>query len=239
MANPALGHGFVTERTLASAEATDPEWVYRTECLCQWSDGTLEGPFPPGSWDAGRFKPDEPTPQIVGNVMACIATSHDRIKTYIAFAGRQADGSAQVEIVAERAGSDWVEGWLAERAEFIDALTGQSRGAPESGLLDTLETSLDTPVIDWQGSDLAAGTGAFYDLVRDGALTHNPWPSLDLAAATAVPKLTEAGAFLWDGKKSPTDIAPLRAATGAVWLLTRPTEAPAVSAYESRGVLTI
>lgn len=173
--------------------------------------------------------------------MACVATSHDRIKTYIAFAGRQADGSPQVEIVAERAGSDWVEGWLREYADDIDSLTGQSRGAPESGLLDALEVSLADviPVVDWQGADLAGGTGKFYDLVRENALTHNPWPSLDLAAATAVPKLTEAGAFLWDGKRSPTDIAPLRAATGAVWLLTRPNEAPAVSAYESHGVLTI
>jgi hypothetical protein len=238
MANPALGHGFVTERTLASAEATDPEWVFRTECLCQWSDGTLEGPFPPGSWDAGRFDPESP-PQIVGNVLACVAISHDRIKTYVAFAGRQADGTPQVEIVAERAGSDWVEGWLSERKDLIDGLTGQSRGAPESGLLDTLETSLDIPVVDWQGSDLADGTGRFYDLVREGKVAHNPWPSLDLAAATAVPKLTEGGAFLWDGKRSPADIAPLRAATGAIWLLTQPIETPAVSAYESRGVITI
>lgn len=245
MANPALGHGFVTERTLASAEATDPEWVFRTECLCQWSDGTLEGPFPPGSWDAGRIDADliraGKAPQIVGNVKACVAISHDRIKTYIAFAGRRADGTPQVELVAERAGSDWVEDWLREREGVIDTLTGQSRGAPESALLDSLESSLGGLIgfADWQGSDLAGGTGTFYDLVRDRTLSHNPWPSLDLAAATAVPKLTEGGAFLWDGKRSPTDIAPLRAATGAVWLLTQPIETPAVSAYEARGVITI
>src|SRR5690606_5695158 len=82
-ANPALGHGFVTERTLASAESTDPEWVFRTECLCQWSDGTLEGPFPPGSWDAGRWAVDDPNPpQIVGKVRASVAVSHDRVKSY-------------------------------------------------------------------------------------------------------------------------------------------------------------
>lgn len=242
MANPALGHGFVTERTLASAEATDPEWVFRTECLCQWSDGTLEGPFPPGTWDAGRWDRDDPNPpQIVGNVMACVATSHDRIKTYIAFAGRQADGTPQVELVAERAGSEWVEGWLRERAEIIDTLTGQGRGAPESGLLDSLEVSLAglIPVVDWQGADLSGGTGAFYDLVREHNLTHNPWPSLDLAAATAVPKLTEGGAFLWDGKRSPNDVAPLRAATGAVWLLTRSVKPDFTSAYADHDLIVI
>ena len=35
-ANPSLGYGFLTEKALASACATDPESVFRTECLCQW-----------------------------------------------------------------------------------------------------------------------------------------------------------------------------------------------------------
>lgn len=242
MANPALGHGFVTERTLASAEATDPEWVFRTECLCQWSDGTLEGPFPPGTWDAGRWDKDDPNPpQIVGNVKACVAMSADRIKTYIAFAGYQDDGSVQVELVAERAGSEWVADWLRERKAVIDAVTGQSRGSAVSALMGDLRAALgsDIEVIDWQGSDLPGGTGKFYDLVRQNALTHNPWPSLDLAAATAVPKLTDGGAFMWDTRKSPTDVAPLQAATGAVWLLTRPAETPARSAYEDSDLLVI
>lgn len=241
MANPALGHGFVTERTLASAEATDPEWVFRTECLCQWSDGTLEGPFPPGTWDSGRFKADVEPPQIVGNVMACVDMSQDRIKTVIAFAGRQASGRLQVEVVAERAGHDWVEDWLRDRAGIIDAVTGQTRGAPVSSLMDHLRIALDgeIEVVDWVGGDVPGWTGRLYDAVRNQLLDHNPWPSFDLAAATAVPKMTEGGAFMWDRKRSPTDIAPLVAATGAVGLLTRTVEQPIVSAYESRGVLTI
>jgi hypothetical protein len=240
MSNPSLGYR-IRESVLASDAKTDPEWVFRTECLCQWSDGTLEGPFPPGSWDAGRWDKDAEPPQIVGNVVACVDMSQDRIKTYIAFAGRTADGRAQVEVVAERAGSDWVADWLRERAGIIDAITGQTRGAPVSSLMEDLDAELGKVINfeDWGGADLAQGTGKFYDLVRENALNHNPWPSLDLAAATAVPKLTEAGAFLWDRKRSPTDVAPLQAATGAIWLLHRPTEEPATSAYEARGVLTI
>lgn len=240
-ANPSCGH-CISLRTLLGDAKADPEWVFRTECLCQWSDGTLEGPFPPGAWEAGRWATDDPNPpQIVGNVVACVDTSADRIKTYIAFAGRQADGSLQVEIVAERAGSDWVEGWLRERADLIDAVTGQTRGAPVSPLMADLKASFEgeIAVVDWVGGDVPGWTGKFYDLVREGGLAHNPWPSLDLAAATAVPKLTEGGAFMWDRKRSPTDVAPLQAATGATGLLCAPIEAPAVSAYESRGVLTI
>lgn len=241
-ANPSCGH-CISLRTLLGDAKADPEWVFRTECLCQWSDGTLEGPFPPGAWDAGRWDRDDPNPpQIVGNVVACIDTSADRIKTYIAFAGRQEDGSVQVEVVAERAGSDWVEGWLRERADVVDAVTGQTRGAPVSALMTDLRVALEgtIPVVDWQGGDLPGGTGRFYDLVRENALTHNPWPSLDLAAATAVPKLTDGGAFMWDRKRSPTDVAPLQAATGAVWLLLAGMpEAPKESIYESRGLVTL
>ena len=240
--NPSLGY-MVGEATLASDAGTDPEWVFRTECMCQWSDGTLEGPFPPGAWDAGRFNPDADPPQIVGNVVACVDMSQDRIKTYISFAGKQSDGSLQVELVAERAGSEWVKDWLLERKGVVDAVTGQTRGAPVSSLMADLKAELgdEIPVVDLAGSDLTGATGRFYDLVRGNSLTHNPWPSLDIAAATAVPKLTEGGAFMWDRKRSPTDVAPLQAATGAVWLLTSGMPEPAsVSAYESgRGVLTV
>jgi hypothetical protein len=234
-ANPSTGH-CISLRTILGDARSDPEWVFRTECLCQWSDGSLEGPFPPGTWDAGRWdKDDANPPQIVGNVMACVDMSQDRIKTYVSFAGRQVDGSVQVELVAERAGSAWVVDWLRERKDIIDAWTAQTRGAPVSALVEDWARALDGEIehVDWQGADLPGGTGKFYDLVREGDLTHNPWPSLDLAAATAVPKLTDGGAFMWDRKKSPTDAAPLQAATGAVWLLTRPREEPIRSAYET------
>lgn len=239
-ANPSLGH-CISIRTLMGDAKADPEWVFRTECMCQWSDGTLVGPFPPGAWDAGRFSADEPAPQIVGKVMACVDTAADRSRTYIAFAGRQASGRAQVELVAERAGQEWVEAWLRQRADVIEVVTGQSRGAPVSALMAELRASLDgvMRVEEWSGADVPGATGKFYDLVRDDDLSHNPWPSLDLAAATALAKDSEGGTFMWDRRKSPVDVAPLQAATGAVWLLTRVPPPPVVTAYADRGVLTI
>ena len=258
MANPSMGYS-ITERTISSACKTDPEWVFRTEVLCQWSDGSLEGPFPPGTWEAGRWvqlAPDEKPPKIVGNVKACIDISHDRTITYVAFAGYREDGLPQVEIVAQRAGQDWVKGWLmdAKRRGRIDALTGQSKGAPVSALLKDLKVALDdreddfdVPIEDWGSDDLAGWTGTFYDLVRAGGMTdggeqvgvrHLPQPALDIAAATAVTKpLGER--FVWDRSKSATDIAPLVAATGAIGLLARRAPEPLRSAYEDRGVMTV
>lgn len=237
MANPSLGYG-ITERSVNSACKTDPEWVFRTEVLCQWSDGSLEGPFPPGAWEAGVVSPEDS--QIVGNVIAGIDVSFDRSKAHIAFAGRTFDGQPQVEIVASRAGTDWVLPWLqdSKRVDVIDGVTGQGRGAPVSGLLVELEAA-GVPVTLWQGSDLGAGSGGFYDLVRANGIRHLPQPALDVPAATAVTKPSGDG-WLWDRRHSPTDIAPLIAATASVWLLNRPAEPVFVSAYESgAGVLTI
>jgi hypothetical protein len=240
-ANPSLGYR-VRESTLASDAKTDPEWVFRTEVLCQWSDGTLEGPFPPGAWDAGKWSPGKTKvpPQIVGKVKCGIAMSQDRGMTFVSFAGRDARGRAQVEIVARRAGDEWVEEWLRDpkRALLVEEIAGQGRGAPESGLVEALRLS-GLPVVKWEASGLPEGCGRFYDAVRDNDVTHLAWPELDVAAATAVPRLTEAGSFVWDRKRSPVDVAALMAANAAHWLLTRPSEKPTESVYESRGMVTL
>lgn len=236
-ANPSTNHG-VSLRTLLGDAKSDPEWVFRTEVLCQWSEGTLQGPFPPGAWEAGQVLDAEAAPQIVGDVVAGLGMSADRAQTVIAFAGRDEDGRAQVEIVARRGGTDWVEGWLSERRGIVTGIGGQGRGAPESALIESLGLA-GLPVQPIAGSDLSGATGAFYDAVRHNTVTHLAHPALDAAAQTAVPKVLEGGAILWDRKRSPIDISALQAATCALWLLERPVEAPAVSVYEARGVMTI
>ena len=64
-ANPSMGYT-ITEATIASAARTDPEWVFRTEVLCQWSEGVLVGPFSAGAWEGcaaaavdGKLPPGE------------------------------------------------------------------------------------------------------------------------------------------------------------------------------------
>lgn len=243
-ANPSMGYG-ISERTIAGDAKDDPEWVFRTESLCQWSDGSLEGPFPPGAWEAGLWIPDdhpgEPLPAIVGPVVACVDTSTDRGRSHVAFAGWGEDGRVQIELVASRAGTDWLEDWLQgakDKGTVISSVTGQTRGAPVSDLLPGIAKA-GFNLVDLAGTDLTGSTGRFYDAVRDNLFRHFPQPLVDVAAATAVPKVTDGGAFLFDRRKSPVDIAPLQAYAGAYWLLTRPDER-GVSAYENGGsVMTI
>lgn len=235
-ANPSLGHNpQFTERTIASACKTDPEWVFRTEVLCQWSEGSLEGPFPPGAWE----KSCDAESQIADDskIALCVEVSWDRSTTHIGLAGWREDGLLHVEVIASRTGTDWAIPWLKseDRDELILAapVVVQASGAPASSLIDTMiKAGID--VVEWKGSDLAKGTGSFYDRVRaavgegpaESGLRHRPQPVLDVPAATAATKPLGDG-WVWDRKNSPADAAPLVSVTGAAWgLVTHEPEEP-------------
>ena len=55
-ANPSMNYpNGIAERIIAAAARTDPEFVFRPEVLCQFLDVSAEGPFPLGTWEAGRW----------------------------------------------------------------------------------------------------------------------------------------------------------------------------------------
>lgn len=247
MANPSLGYA-ITERTIASAARTDPEWIFRTEVLCQWSDGALEGPFPPGAWENSA---DESSKRADGaDIALCVDTSWDRSTSHIGLASMRPDGNIHVEVIASRTGTEWVADWLTspDRSQAVleAPVAIQAKGAPASSLIVDLEDA-GVQVVAWGGSDLGAGTGAFYDKVRaavgEGAaetqIRHRNQPLLNIAAANAATK-PAGDAWWWDRRKSPVDVSPLIAVTGATWCLTSAMpEQPKESVYESRGLVTL
>ncbi|MFD4438998.1 terminase large subunit domain-containing protein [Nocardia sp. NPDC058519] len=215
-ANPSLGHT-ITERTLASAAKTDPEWVFRTECLCQWTDGSLEGPFPPGAYEATL---DNGSRIVKGSpIYAWVDVAWNRQRASIAFAGRREDGLLHAEVVASRSGTDWVVDWLLPRvAEHrIVAIGLQASGAPVSSLLESMQVA-GLPLFEAGGREMSASTALIYDLVRDKMIRRTAQPLLDLAAATAIMRRLSDGAWVWDRKKSLTEISGLVAWSGAAWL---------------------
>lgn len=243
-ANPALGFGTFSERGLKAARLTDPPHVFGQECAMLWSATTTTGPFPVGAWLAGidagsRIADGQP-------VAACVDVSWDRQFTYVAVAGRRADGQIHVEIAATRAGTAWVRSWLADShaRQHYSAIAVQEKGAPASSLIDGLvEDKL--PVLPWGGQHLGMATGQFFDLVRipekkevKEQLFHLPQPVLDVPAATAV-KRQLGDSWVIDRKRSPEDAAPLCAAIGAVWALASKPAVPKVSAYEGRRLVTV
>lgn len=236
-ANPALGT-LITEVAIASSARTDPEWVFRTEVMCQWVNLIGAGPFPTGAWaktSVPQVERDASRPAVYG-----VDLSFNRTMAYIAIAFWDTLGRKRVEIAAQRAGTDWIIPWLLdpERRVKPDDVTLQSKGAPISSMKDSLETS-GIRVHDWSGSDLAGWTGQFYDEIRKATddddaeltMTHGVWPALDIAANSARVKPMGDG-WTIDRKSSPEDAAPLMAAIGAVGLLSSLSTAT-TSAYET------
>lgn len=236
-ANPSMGH-CISEATIAGDAKTegqraDTEWTFRTECLCQWPDGGLHGPFPSGAWDRGTVqlvedaggavtvaKQDRISPPWVVSVDMSLDRSH----TWLCRAGRRPDGVIQGEVWHAEQGVGWVKPWLVEHASEVSAWTGQARGAQISDLVSQLSDDPDftIPHVDL---DTMRCFGIVHDMVRDGKAMHTPQAQLDVAAATAsIAYRGDQGVV--DRKKSPGDASPLMAWVEAVWLAQQPVAVP-------------
>lgn len=231
MANPSLEWGDLTVEALQAAWETDPDPVFRTECLCQWISTAAMGPWEDGLWDSLKDKQSRRASKTEPFVYG-IDVSWDRNWTAITVATRREDGTIHAEVVAYRTGTDWAVGWLAERKdqEGLIGVALQENGSPVGSILAEL-IQAKVNVIGWTGGELGKGTGQFYDLVRQRGIRHRDQEALNLAASTAQTKPV-ADYWLWDRKRSPFDISPLIALNAAVWALLRPEEEKSTSAYD-------
>lgn len=258
MANPSYGH-VEMHRALTSAATTDPEWVFRTECLCQWNDGATESVFPDGSWLKGQ---DSRSAIADGEpVTFCVEVEPDRSNAYIVAAGYREDGGLHVEPVAARSGTSWVKRWFTDRADPTDPakvlrVVARRRGAGVVSIADDLEEVDGVELVDWGGPALGEACGRLFDAVvahnwePDGdegetagdqpvRLWHRPSPVLDLVAGTVVTRPMAGGdSWIWSATGSPYGCAVLMAASGAAWDRLRPQEDTS-SAYEDYDVAVV
>lgn len=247
LANPSLGYGFVTERSLASACATDPPDEFKTECLCQWVTAAVAPPFPVGAWESGidddsRIAPDSP-------LWWGVDVSDDRTKSSIAVCGLRSDRSYHVELAEYRSGVGWLQGWFAERAPKYHGMrvAMQAKGSPVAAMVDIIGAVDGVEIVPCQGADVAGWSGRLYDAVcacdetteSDSVpVFHITQPALDLAANIAKTRPMGDGAWTWDRKGSLEDISPLVAATMAHGAATA-IEKVKVSAYDDGSNLLI
>lgn len=227
-AAPSMGHPdengivLVTEEMYASKAALVgvggdegiPEHVFRTENLCNWVSIAAEGPFPEEkilSCTDADSEVDPSSPLVVS-----VDTSHDRSMSYVAVAGYRDDGLPHVEVIAQRAGTEWVAKFVSQQLDFTpDALVLQGRGAPASSLIEYIEQE-GVEVTPCQGNDLTASGGQFSDRVMNETVRFREQESLRLALDDAVKKYL-GEVWVWNRAKSPVDVAPLCAVTMALW----------------------
>lgn len=252
-ANPSMNYT-LPEKNLAAAFKQDPPEVWLTECLCQWLDSAADGPFPAGSWQAGidvESRIAEGVPRTF-----CVDVAWDRAASSIAVAGRRDDDLVHTEVVAHRAGTDWVIPWFSDEDRIARnggrmTVVVQAKGAPASSLIDGLKALSWVDLIEWGGTELGAACGQYYDLVRVSGLVENaggppvraglvhlPQPILDVAAGIAAMKPL-GDSWVWNRKASPSDISPLLASTGAVWHVLQHEPPPPRSAYEDEGLMVL
>lgn len=241
MANPSLGYGFLTERALQSAARTDPEQVFRTECLCQWVESVVQSAFPDGAWEYGTDEDSHEAKD--AELFWGIDMSADRTKTALAFVGMRDDGSYHGEVEAYRVGFDWVIKMLAKAARKKPiTIALQGRGASIASKIDELKAIDGLTVVLCEGRDVGAYTGRFYDAIcaestKTLPLWHIPQPALDYAAQIAQTRPLGDSAWGWDRKNSSDDISPLVALTMAYGLATSTdTKKAFKSAYKAHGV---
>ena len=250
LANPSLGYGFVTERSLASACATDPPDEFKTECLCQWVTSTVTPPFPVDSWDAG--KDENSTIAKDSSLWWGVDVSSDRAHASIAVCGIRPDGAWHIELVEYRSGTGWLVKWFQNAAPNYSGMKValQSKGAPIGSMMDVIGAIDGIEIIECKGKDVAGWCGRMYDAVASSTETdidavpvyHITQPALDLAANIAATRPLGDGAWAWDRNKSMEDISPLVAVTMALGSATQvEVGKPKVyeSIYNTRGVLVV
>lgn len=246
-ANPSLNHpgsNITSEMIRAQAELVGkdskdgvPEPKFRTEVLCQWVPILGDPLFDEDRWlstlDRGS-RISESSPIVIS-----ADTSHDRRRTWLAVAGWRDDGLPHVEVIAVRAGNEWVVNTLTHHLGFQPAATViQGRGSPASSLIEFLELE-GISVTRCEGSDLGISFGRFSDRVNGGTLRRGREPSLDIAVKTAA--TVRFGDVLGlNRQKSAGDVSPLVACVQALWgLEALPSEMPFRSAYEDEELMIV
>lgn len=229
---PGLGVTSIVSDVAEAAKRPGNENGFRTERLCQWVDQIELGPFGETGWrdcldPESEIAEDSP-------IALAVDVAYDRSAGSLAVAGFRSDGLIHVELIAQRAGTEWIVDTVRKNLDQIgaSAVILQGRGCPASSLREPLEAA-GVPVVACQDGALPASMGSFYDAVTGGRLRHREQDALDRAAEQAAVKPL-GDTWIWDRRGSAIDIAPLCAATFAAWGLGQ-TPAKRVSAYVLQG----
>lgn len=205
-ANPALGHT-ISERAIASAARTDPEWVFRTEVLCQWAPMALDAVIDLRSWAALADEDATPTgPLVLGIDVAPGHSSASVVAT---------DGQV-VELVERRTGAAWLPARVRELQDKhgVTAVAFDPAG-PIGSLVPELEQAgVSLSPID--GKNSVRSCGSFVSAVGEAAFKHRNDPDLT-AAVVGCRRRAVGDGHKWSRKDSTVDISPLVAASLALW----------------------
>lgn len=254
-ANPGMGYlpGCDEDKLLGRLEESQPDNVagFKTEYLCMWVDTLVPGVMPAPDWKATTDAGSKRAPDVP--LWASLDVNFERTKSYIGVAAERDDELWHNEVIAAARGTDWVLPWFLDLKRLVEDEYGpitvdgkqyrsrfagvviQERGAPASGLIETL-TAAGVPVVVLGGSDLTKAYGDYYDKLTQHQLRHRPSPALDEAIAIAQAR-TLGDAWVLDRKKN--DCSAAISVVQATWGASKPPEPVQRSAYEDEGLMVV
>lgn len=226
MANPSYGYT-ITDEALDAALETDPEPIFRTECLCQRVPSLVVN-----QWDVIGRAEWEAAADVVATVTAPVAfgleVEWDRSAAAIGVAWRRKDARRQIELTQSDEGVDYRPGtgWTVARAKELlvrnpGSVLAFDPGGPAGSLRKDFEDA-GVPFTPMTMADAGRAYGDLYDAFagadmskRDGR--HGNQEALNKAVEGAVER-TLGDARAWDRRNS-TGFCPLGGVTAALWAL--------------------
>jgi hypothetical protein len=174
------------------------------------TDGVKQKVIPVEAWTALA----DPVSEIVDGLVFAFDVSTER-KTWVAMAGKRADGLWHVEIGQGRGGTAWFPKWLAERVAKHQPLEVVCDGfGPAMSILPAIAAE-DVEVREFTTAQFAAACGQLEDAVKEKTFRHRGQDDLLQAVrgAKARPLLDK---WAWGRRDSSADVSPLIAATLAL-----------------------
>ena len=197
----------------------------------RWPEGmgeTAAPRIPPGRWAAVQVPPLRGAPPAGITLALGFEADRDRGSGTVAVAWR--DGArVRCEVADSRPGT----GWLAERISDLAARwspvgIAYPGDSPALDVADTLATA-GLPAVPVRGRDWPAACAAFLAAITEGRIRVGSHPALAAAAEVAPGRDSGDGGWVWHRRGSTRSIAPILAATAAMWALEHPSAAPAAS----------
>lgn len=226
---PALGYTVTEAIIQAELEKMDPAefdraYLNRTRKPTPPVDPNVPKGKWPGLVDAGS-KP------VADSVALALDVSQDRKHASIAAASLRADGKVHVEVVARRAGTDWVVPAMVRLHKLWKpvAVAVASAGAPAGSLIDDLiAAGIDVPkdkdhpvrgdLAVMRSGDITEACGQMADAMNQGTVVHLDQVPLT-AAVNGARTRRNGDAWTLDRTSSLTEISPFCAVTFARWAL--------------------
>lgn len=215
LANPSLGYPQgISYEALEAALETDPEPVFRTECLCQRVPDLVPSKIPLTAWVNCK----DPSSTISGGVVLSWEVSWDRSWGAIGVAGYRADGLPHVELIDYAEGTDWMPGRFGELAKRhpVLAVVYNPSGPGASLVTDVTErlpVKLEPQAM--TARDYANACGRLYDAVVTNQLRQLGDDRL-LEALRKSATRTLVDAWAWDLRGSVGEISSLATVTYAL-----------------------